>query len=193
MIYSISPLSHNLGFGAMVLALFVGGLLVLHDLPRKASLLARLRETRTTFAFGVPTHAIDLVGEIEAAGGVALPELKGFRISGASAPPNLVSKLFGYGIVPQSGYGMTEACSHHYTMPDDAPAVVATTSGRACAGYEVAIFDVDDPTIQLRTGMVGQIGGSRRKPDARLFRRSGSDGDGVQWARLVHDRRSRPY
>jgi acyl-CoA synthetase (AMP-forming)/AMP-acid ligase II len=158
-IYSISPLSHNLGFGAMVLALFVGAELVLHDLPKKASLLARLCETRATFVFGVPTHAIDLVCEIEAAGGAALPNLNGFRISGAAAPPDLVAKLFDYGIVPQSGYGMTEACSHHYTMPDDAAAVVATTSGRACPGYEVAIFDVDDPTTQLREGTVGQIGG----------------------------------
>jgi acyl-CoA synthetase len=157
--YSISPLSHNLGFGAMVLSLFAGGLLVLHDLPKEASLLGRLRETRSTFVFGVPTHAIDLIGEIEAAGEVALPDLKGFRISGAAAPPDLISKLFAYGIVPQSGYGMTEACSHHYTMPDDAPAVVAGTSGRVCSGYEVAIFDVDDSTTQLSTGMIGQIGG----------------------------------
>ena len=159
MIYSISPLSHNLGFGAMVLALFSGALLVLHDLPRGASLLARLRETQATFVFGVPTHAIDLVGEIESADGTALPKLKGFRISGASAPPNLISRLFAYGIVPQSGYGMTEACSHHYTMPNDAPDVVATTSGRACPGYDVAIFDMDNPTTPVESGMVGQIGG----------------------------------
>jgi acyl-CoA synthetase (AMP-forming)/AMP-acid ligase II len=158
-IYSISPLSHNLGFGAMVLALFAGALLILHDLPRGASLLARLRETRATFVFGVPTHAIDLIEEIESANGVALPKLKGFRISGASAPPDLISKLFACGIVPQSGYGMTEACSHHYTMPNDTPDVVATTSGRACAGYDVAIFDTDDPKTQLASGMVGQIGG----------------------------------
>ncbi len=158
-IYSIGPLSHNLGFGAMVLALFVGAELVLHDLPRKASLLARLRETKATFVFGVPTHAIDLLGEIEAAGEAALPELKGFRISGAAATPDLVAKLLNYGIVPQSGYGMTEACSHHYTMPDDAPSIVTGTSGRACPGYEVAIFDADDPTTQLRPGAIGQIGG----------------------------------
>jgi acyl-CoA synthetase (AMP-forming)/AMP-acid ligase II len=158
-VYSISPLSHNLGFGAMVLTLFVGGELVLHDLPREASLLARLRETKTTFIFGVPTHAIDLVSEIEAAGGALLPNLRGFRISGSAAPTGLVEKLFRYGIVPQSGYGMTEACSHHYTMPDDEPAVVAATSGRACRGYEVAIFDVNDPASQLPSGTVGQIGG----------------------------------
>lgn len=158
-IYSLSPLSHNLGFGAMVLALLVGAELVLHDLPRTASLLARLRETAATFVFGVPTHAIDLLTEIEVNGGSILPYLRGFRISGAASSPDLVAKLLAYGIVPQSGYGMTEACSHHYTMPDDTPDVIATTSGRACPGYEIGIFDVDDPAKILPAGEVGQIGG----------------------------------
>src|SRR5262249_18040615 len=38
-VYSLSPLSHNLGFGAMIMALAVGGQLVIHDLPRGASLV----------------------------------------------------------------------------------------------------------------------------------------------------------
>ena len=59
-IYTFSPLSHNLGFGAMIAALAVGGELVVHDLPRGDSLLDRLVETGATFLFGVPTHAIDL-------------------------------------------------------------------------------------------------------------------------------------
>ena len=33
-VYSLSPLSHNLGFGAMVMALAAGGELLVHDLPR---------------------------------------------------------------------------------------------------------------------------------------------------------------
>ena len=33
-VYSLSPLSHNLGFGAMIMALAVGGQLVIHELPR---------------------------------------------------------------------------------------------------------------------------------------------------------------
>ena len=158
-IYSLSPLSHNLGFGAAVLGLFVGGEMVLHDLPKTASLLTRLRATAATFVFGVPTHAVDLLDQIKTNGGVSLPHLKGFRISGAAANPNLVNRLLTHGIVPQSGYGMTEACSHHYTMPTDPPEVIATTSGRAARGYEVGIFDVDDSAKLLPAGEVGQIGG----------------------------------
>src|SRR5262249_24257634 len=41
-IYTLSPLSHNLGLGALITALAVGGELVVHDLPRGASLLDRL-------------------------------------------------------------------------------------------------------------------------------------------------------
>ena len=33
-IYTFSPLSHNLGFGAMVAAFAAGGELVVHDIPR---------------------------------------------------------------------------------------------------------------------------------------------------------------
>src|SRR5207237_9974475 len=35
-LYTLSPLSHNLGLGALVTALAAGGELVVHDLPRGA-------------------------------------------------------------------------------------------------------------------------------------------------------------
>jgi acyl-CoA synthetase (AMP-forming)/AMP-acid ligase II len=158
-IYTLSPLSHNLGFGALVLSLLVGGEIVLHDLPRGSSLLARLKECGATFIFGVPAHAMDLLSEIEAEGGAGLDTLKGFRISGAAAPSVVVERLLAQGIVPQSGYGMTEACSHHYTLPTDGPDRVVHTSGRACPGYEVAIFSADNPDVRLAAGEIGQIGG----------------------------------
>jgi len=158
-IYSLSPLSHNLGFGAMVLAMLVGGQLVLHDLPRNVGLLQRLRELTVTFVFGVPTHAIDLLKEIEASGVADLAHLKGFRISGAAVSSEVVQRLLAFGIRPQSGYGMTEACSHHYTLPDDPPEVVAHTSGRACPGYEVTVFSTEDQDKPVPVGTVGQVGG----------------------------------
>jgi len=158
-IYTLSPLSHNLGFGALVLTLLVGGEIVLHDLGRGASLLQRLRETGATFLFGVPTHAADLLEEIESAGRADLDALTGFRISGAPASPAVVEKLLAYGIVPQSGYGMTEACSHNYTLPNDDPATIVGTSGRACPGYEIGVFSMDNPDAPVPVGEVGQIGG----------------------------------
>ena len=157
-VYSLSPLSHNLGFGAMLLALTLGAEFVLHDLPRGASLAARLRETGATFAFGVPTHAIDLLAELRADGsGPGLPALRGFRISGAAVPSSVAQGLLDIGVVPQSGYGMTEAGSHHYTLPTDDPELIVGSSGRACAGYEVRIVSREDPERALPAGEVGQV------------------------------------
>lgn len=158
-VYSLSPLSHNLGFGGMILALTQGGELVVHDLPRGASLADRLAETGATFLFGVPTHAIDLLAELRGRPAGVLDRLKGFRISGAPVPPVVAQELLDRGIVPQSGYGMTEAGSHHYTSPDDAPERIVGSSGRACAGYEVRIFSQEDPDTEAQAGQIGQICG----------------------------------
>ena len=158
-IYSLSPLSHNLGFGAMLLALTGGGQLVIHDLPRGASVAERLVETRATFLFGVPTHAIDLLAELEADTGRQLPHVRGFRVSGAAMPPVVAQGLLNHGIVPQSGYGMTEAGSTHYTRPDDDRRLIVDSAGRAFDGHEARIFSREDPDEELPTGEIGQIGG----------------------------------
>jgi acyl-CoA synthetase len=158
-LYTLSPLSHNLGLGAFVTALAGGGELVLHDLPRGASLLDRLVETGAAFLFGVPTHAHDLLAEIRARGIARLAGLRGFRISGAAAAPSLIAGLLHHGIVPQSGYGMTETCSHQYTLPDDPRERIAATCGRACAGYEIRIWREDDPDREAAPGEIGEIGG----------------------------------
>jgi acyl-CoA synthetase len=158
-LYTMSPLSHNLGAGAMISALATGGELVVHALPRGASLVDRLVDVGATFLFGVPTHAIDMLAELRARGLERVGRLQGFRVSGASAPQEVVAGLLQHGVMPQSGYGMTEACSHHYTLPGDDPARIINTSGRACSGYEIAIFSTENPDQQVAVGEVGQIGG----------------------------------
>ncbi len=158
-LYTLSPLSHNLGLGALVTALAGGGELVVHDLPRGTSLIDRLEETGAAFLFGVPTHAIDLLAELRTRGLRRLAAVRGFRISGAAAPAAVAAALMDYGVVPQSGYGMTETCSHQYTLPDDPPDRIVATSGRACAGYEIRIWHQDDPDSEAAPGEIGEIGG----------------------------------
>jgi acyl-CoA synthetase len=158
-VYSLSPLSHNLGFGAMVMALAAGGELVIHDLPRGASLIDRVIETGASFLVGVPTHAIDLLRELRERKLAGIGRLKGFRISGAAAPREVVAQLIAHGVMPQSGYGMTETCSHQYTLPSDDAQLIVETSGKACPGYELNIWRSDDPDAEAATGEVGQIGG----------------------------------
>jgi acyl-CoA synthetase (AMP-forming)/AMP-acid ligase II len=158
-LYTLSPLSHNLGLGALITALAGGGELVVHDLPRGSSLLDRLQETGANFLFGVPTHAIDLLTEMREQGVKRLPEVRGFRVSGAAAPPQVIKELISRGVMPQSGYGMTETCSHQYTLPDDPTERIGETCGRACAGFEVRIWRRDDPNVAAAPGEIGQIGG----------------------------------
>lgn len=158
-VYSLSPLSHNLGFGALVLALAHGGEFVCHDLPRGASLVDRVLDVDATFMIGVPTHAVDLLDELRARNLERLGRVKGFRISGAAVAPVVASGLLDHGVVPQSGYGMTEAGSHHYTRPDDTPARMTGTSGRAAAGYEIKVFSQQDRDVEVPPGEIGEIGG----------------------------------
>jgi acyl-CoA synthetase len=157
-LYTLSPFSHNLGLGALITALTSGGELVVHDLPRGHSLLDRLEETGANFLFGVPTHAIDLLSEMRARNVQRPAAVRGFRISGAAAPPLVVRELMSRGVVPQSGYGMTETCSHQYTLPDDPPERIVETCGRACEGFEVRIWRRDNPNAEAASGEIGQIG-----------------------------------
>jgi acyl-CoA synthetase (AMP-forming)/AMP-acid ligase II len=158
-VFSLSPLSHNLGFGAQVMALAMGAELVINDLPRGASLADRIQETGTNFLVGVPPNAIDLLAEMQKRNLSGLGRLTGFRISGSAVPSEVVAGLIRQGIKPQSGYGMTENCSHQYTLPDDDPRLIIETSGKTCPGYELRIFSTEDPDIEVPRGSVGQIGG----------------------------------
>jgi acyl-CoA synthetase (AMP-forming)/AMP-acid ligase II len=159
-IYAMSPLSHNLSFvGAQIVALAVGAELVVHDLPRGTSLCDRIVETGTSFLVGVPPNAIDILAEMQRRKLNGLGRLKGFRISGSAVPSEVVAGLIRQGIKPQSGYGMTENCSHQYTLPDDDPKLIIETSGKTCPGYELRIFKADDCDTEAVPGEVGEIGG----------------------------------
>jgi acyl-CoA synthetase (AMP-forming)/AMP-acid ligase II len=158
-VFTLSPLSHNLGFGAQVMALAMGAELVINDLPRGASLADRILETNTSFLVGVPPNAIDLLAELQRRDLKGLGRLTGFRISGSAVPSEVVAGLIAQGIKPQSGYGMTESCGHQYTMPEDEARLIIETSGKCCAGYELRVFKESDPDTEAATGEVGQLGG----------------------------------
>ena len=190
-VYTLSPLSHNLGFGAQVMALAMGAELVIHDLPRGQSLADRILETGTSFLVGVPPNAIDLLGEMQRRGLKGLGRLTGFRISGSAVPSEVVAGLIAQGIKPQSGYGMTENCSHQYTLPDDEPRKIIETSGKTCPGYELRIFKTDDADTEAAPGEVGQIGGRGASLMLGYFDDQTATEDAFNSVRLVHDRRSR--
>jgi acyl-CoA synthetase (AMP-forming)/AMP-acid ligase II len=159
-VYSLSPFSHNLGMGSLLTSLVGGAEFVIHDLDRRReSLVDRLVETGTTYLIGVPTHAMDLLAEMRDRGIAALGRVRGFRISGAAAPQTVFTELMEKGVVPQSGYGMTETNGHQYTRPDDDLSLITGSCGRACAGYEIRIWDPDDPERALPPGEIGLVAG----------------------------------
>ncbi len=158
-VYSLSPFSHNLGMGAWLTALVAGVPFVIHDLAKGEGLVDRLIATGTTYLVGVPTHAVDLVAELDGRGMARCGRLAGFRVSGAAASRQVMEALLAHGITPQSGYGMTENNAHQYTLPGDDAARITGTSGRACRGYELCAFDAEDRDRPLPDGEIGEIGG----------------------------------
>ena len=158
-IYSLSPLSHHIGTVALEQALAAGCELVINDVARGASPLDRIVETGATYAMGVPTHAIDILGEMDRRGLKALGRVRTFYMAGAPIPAEVARRFLSLGIKPQNVYGMTENGSHQYTLPTDGLDTMARTCGKACAAYEIRIWRADAPDIETAAGEVGEIGG----------------------------------
>ena len=66
-VYSFSPLSHNIGIVGLAVAIVCGGEFVVHTPLDATRMLDRIVETGATYLLGVPTHAIDLLSEVAAA------------------------------------------------------------------------------------------------------------------------------
>jgi len=158
-VYSMSPLSHNLGMGAYLTALYGGATFVAHDRLGSESTVDRILEVEASYLVGVPTHALDLLNEMDARGMGRLGKVKGFRVSGAAAPKEVFERLLVAGVEPQSGYGMTETNGHQYTRPGDNLDLITGSCGRAVPGYAVRIFDPDDLDREMPQGKIGIVGG----------------------------------
>jgi acyl-CoA synthetase (AMP-forming)/AMP-acid ligase II len=125
---SLSPFSHNLGCGTLWTSLVCGGEFVLHDWPRGDSLLDRIDAANVTYLVGVPTHAMDLLDELQRRGIEQYDRLDSFRVSAAACPEHIAAGLHDTGIPVQKGYGMTETNGHQHGLP-----VTGSSEHRACA------------------------------------------------------------
>lgn len=158
-LYSLSPLSHHIGTVALEQTLVAGCELVINDLPKGQSPLDRIIETGATYVMGVPTHAIDLLGELDRRGLSGIDSVKIFYMAGSQIPIEVARRFVGLGVVPQNVYGMTENGSHQYTRPHDDLATMVQTCGKPCSAYEIRIWQADAPDIEASRGEVGEIGG----------------------------------
>ena len=194
MVYSLSPLSHNLGFGAHGDGAG-GGRRARHPRPaaRREPGRPHHRDRHELPGRRADRMPSTCCAELRERGLQGLGRLTGFRISGAAVPSEVVARPDrAAASMPQSGYGMTETCSHQYTLPDDdaaadhrdlAAAPVRATSLRSSSR--------DDPDTEAAPGEIGQIGGRGASLMLGYFDDQAATEDGVQRARLVHDRRSR--
>ena len=156
---SLSPLSHHIAAVAIAEALSAGMELVVNDPPPGTTPLDWILETGASYVMGVPTHAMDILGEMRRRGLDKLGEVKTFYMAGAPIPREVAQSFLDRGVIPQNVYGMSENSSHQYTLPSDAPETIVATCGKACRAYEIRLFDQENPDIEVMPGEIGEIGG----------------------------------
>jgi acyl-CoA synthetase len=156
---SLSPMSHHIGAVAVEQMMAAGLELVVNAPPSGLTPLDWIIETGATYVMGVPTHAMDILAAMRRRGLDRLGVVKVFYMAGSPIPRETAQAFLDKGVLPQNVYGMTENGSHQYTLPSDDPQTIVETCGRACAAYEIRIFDQDNPDIEVRPGTVGEIGG----------------------------------
>ena len=158
-ILTLSPLSHHIGTVAVEQWLVAGMQLVIHNPAAGIAALDMIIDSQATYVMGVPTHAMDILDEFRRRALSAMGEVKSFYMAGSPIPQEIAEHFLRIGITPQNVYGMTENGSHQYTLPTDATQTIVSTCGRSGMGYEVRIFDAENPDIELSAGQVGEIGG----------------------------------
>lgn len=156
---SLSPLSHHIAWVGVAQWLISGCVFFTDDPPAGLTRLDWLVETSATYVMGVPTHAMDILAEQRRRGMARIGAVSVFYMAGSPIPPSVAEAFVAQGIKPQNVYGMTENSSHQYTHPADPTDVIVATCGRGGPAYEVRIFDVVNPDVEVPRGVEGQIGG----------------------------------
>ena len=156
---SLSPMSHHIGTVALEQTMVCGCELVVHDPRLGRSALDWILETGATYVMGVPTHAMDLLHGLQQRDMNQLGQVRVFYMAGAPIPQETAQRFVAIGVTPQNVYGMTENGSHQYTLPGDPTDVIIKTCGRACHGYEVALWSQENADNPAAPGEIGEIGG----------------------------------
>ena len=156
---TLSPLSHHIGTVAVEQWLSAGMQLAIHNYASGTPAIDWIIASHATYVMGVPTHAMDILDEFRKRGLSALGQIKSFYMAGSPIPREVAEQFLRIGITPQNVYGMTENGSHQYTLPTDPTNTIVATCGRSGLGYEIRIFDAENPDNELPVGQVGEIGG----------------------------------
>jgi HIP---CoA ligase len=146
----VNPFFHTFGYKAGILACLLSGAALVPQAVFDAGQAMRLIEAeRITVLPGAPTVYVCILDH-PGFGSVDLSSLRLAVTGAADVPVALVERMrreLGFEVV-LTAYGLTEAVVATMCRPGDLPAVVAATSGRAAAGFEVRI--AADGEILLR-------------------------------------------
>jgi acyl-CoA synthetase len=156
---SLSPLSHHIATVAIEQMMAAGMELVVNSPPAGMTPLDWIIESGATYVMGVPTHAMDILAELRRRNLDLLGKVKTFYMAGSVIPREVAQAFLDRGVIPQNVYGMSENGSHQYTLPSDSPETIVATCGRACAAYEIKLWDQENPDIEAGPGETGEIGG----------------------------------
>jgi acyl-CoA synthetase len=156
---SLSPLSHHIATVALAQSLAAGMELVVNAPPAGMTPLDWILESGATYVMGVPTHAMDILGEMRRRGLQNLGAVGTFYMAGSPIPREVAQAFLDRGVTPQNVYGMSENSSHQYTLPSDPAQTIVATCGRACAAYEIRLWDQENPDLEVTPGEIGEIGG----------------------------------
>src|SRR5205085_2259004 len=83
---TLSPMSHHIGTVALEQVLVAGCELVMHDVSAGVGALDWIEATGATYVMGVPTHAMDLLQEVDKRGLKTLGAVRTFYMAGAPIP-----------------------------------------------------------------------------------------------------------
>jgi acyl-CoA synthetase len=156
---SLSPFSHHIATVALAQSLAAGMELVVNAPPAGKTPLDWILETGATYVMGVPTHAMDILGEMRRRGLDSLGAVGTFYMAGSPIPREVAQAFLDRGVTPQNVYGMSENSSHQYTLPSDPAETIVATCGRACNAYEIRLWDQENPDFEVAPGEIGEIGG----------------------------------
>jgi acyl-CoA synthetase (AMP-forming)/AMP-acid ligase II len=141
----VNPFFHSFGFKAGLLACLVSGAALVPQLVYEAGRAMALVEAERITVFPGPPTIYQTILDHPDRGAHDLSSLR-LAVTGAATVPVALVERMRRELSFQSvltAYGLTEAVVATMCRPGDAPQIVAHTSGRATAGFEVQIAAPD--------------------------------------------------
>jgi len=155
----VNPFFHTFGFKAGLLACLVSGATLVPQAVFEAGRTMQLVESeRITVLPGPPTLYTSILDHPER-GGRDLSSLRLAVTGAADVPVALIERMqreLSFETV-LTAYGLTEAVVATMCRPGDAAELVARTSGRSAAGFEVRIGERDEILLRGPNLMLGYL------------------------------------